>query len=1196
MSSKKSEKKPSKQVKKYEKLSEIDHVLKRGEIYAGSLVSEKITDFVCFEEGDNLHIEQQEVEIAPAFLKIFNEVLSNAIDNFFRSKNGEKMTKLNVNIDTKTGETSVENNGEHIPIEMHDTEKKYNHSLIFGELRTGSNFTEEDRETGGLNGYGIKLVNIFSDKFTVEGLDPVNKKKLVQTWTGNMKVTSEPTITTSKLKKAYTKVTYFPQFSLFGMEGYNENILNLLRKYVVDAAMITKIPVQFNGKVISVKTLLEYSKLFTDRKESKESKDGKESKDRKDETLYLKTDDCEVVLSPSKKESSLSIVSFVNGINTPRGGSHVSPWIEALFRPIIEKINKPSKPQITMADVKKFFRLFVVANVKNPRWDSQSKLELKVPTIEPEVKKSQISKIMKWSVIEDIKNIINGKEFAVLKKLEAKTNKYVRIPDHEPANFAGTKKGIECSLLVVEGLSAKTFAVTGIDKGIFGKTGHDYFGVLPLRGKILNVRKTKPLAASKNKVIKNIIQCLGLKYGVDYTKEENFRKLKYGRVIAICDSDDDGLHITGLLQNLFHYLFPSLLEREEPFFLSMQTILVRSGKNIFYDEAEFRKFVQETKEKNPNIKKIKKKYYKGLGSCNDDDILETFGNKMIEFKVDEKTDDTMKLVFHEKFTDARKTWMQQFNPQDTIFHWSGNKEEVKKVSYENFLNKEFIRFSIRDCARSIPSIMDGLKEGHRKVLFVTFLRNLKYTGNTLKVAQLAGSVAERSEYHHGEQNLLNTIIGMAQSFVGSNNIPLLFRDGAFGSRKEGGQDAAGGRYIYTKLERLTRLIFKPEDDILLNYKTEDGKSIEPDFYIPIIPMVLVNGALGIGTGWSTNIPCYNPLDLVDCIKVWLDNDGKVVFDNMSLFPRIEPWYRAHTGKLEYDEENNKYVSYGTIEDVKGKVRITELPVGYWTNDLIDLLEKLREEKKIKGYNNNSNSKRVDFLITENGDMECNIENLKLYKYISLSNMVLFSEKEVLQRYNRVDDIIDTFCRVRYSYYEKRKKYILNDLGKKIKFLGNKKRFLEEIRDQKFNLFKDVRGKKESRKKADIIQELKKRKYDEWIEEEKEENEDEEEDLEENEKKGEENDSDTTTKGYDYLLKLQINNITAEKINKLQKDIDSNIKEKEKLESLSEKEIWIQELDEFKDEYLKWLDVINNEKDVSDKKGKGKGKAKAAKGK
>jgi DNA topoisomerase-2 len=1136
----------------YTKKDPISHILDRPDMYVGSVRPRDVEEYVVVD--DKYNIRKKSVNISPAVLRIFVEPLSNIIDNVTRSRQANiKVTKISIGINEDSGEISMWNDGEVIPIELHPEEKCYNHSLIFGQLLTSSNYDdEEDREDiSGKNGLGGKVSNIFSTKFTVEGLDPSNKKKFKQTWTNNMKTSTDPQISPAKTAKGYTKVSFQPDYPRFGVEKLTSDILSLYKRYIVDMAMITKVPVFYNDEQIPVSTLSDYAKLYGD----------------SEETLTIKTKDCEVVITPS--DSDFQVVSFANGVCTPLGGTHVNAWSEAIFRPLVDKFNKPKKPQINISDVKKFFRLFVVATVKRPEFDSQSKLKLEAPEVQAEVKKTHITAISKWSVMNMIEDIIRAKELVVLKKSERKKRGYEHVEGLDPANNEGTSKSTDCTLILVEGLSAKTYASWGIQKGAFGKQGRDWFGIYPLRGKILNCRNSSPVMIAKNFIVGDVIKSLGIQYGVDYSLDENYKKLRYGRVMIITDADTDGLHISALIQNMFHCLFPTLLNREKPFITSMQTPIVRvyQGKSdiLFYDEQEYRRYVKEHSDE-----KINKKYYKGLGSSNEEDVGETFGEKLVEYYQDESTMDTMSKAFHKNFSDVRKTWIANYDPSKTVLKWQGNKQEVKRISFTDYIDTELIKFSIDDCKRSIPNVMDGLKEGHRKILYVTLLRKLKYTGKTIKVAQLAGSVSERSAYHHGEQNLSTTITTMANSYVGSNNIPLLFRDGQYGSRAEGGADAAAGRYIFTKLDAMTRLIFREEDDCLLEHIEDDGEKVEPKYYVPIIPMVLVNGCkAGIGTGWASAIPCYNPLDLIECIKAWLENGNKA-FDTdedsgitVSLLPEIKPWYRGHKGRLEQLGEGS-YMSWGVMDkDDKGKIHVTELPVGMWTSEFTKRLESLKEEKKIANYKNHSTPKEINFIITETKDgTACSEKSLKLYEPIKTTNMVLFSNEFAIKKFNSPEEIIDMFCGVRYDYYVKRKHRQLRELEREIKMMGNKKRFLEEVRDGVFRLFDEKKGKKQSRKTADIVNDLEESGYDKdsGIEEVVE---------------GEEVESKKT--GYEYLLRLQISSVTAEKIDKLKNDIANRTSEYDKLKETSEKTLWLNDLEELRTEYLKWLPVINNEK-------------------
>jgi DNA topoisomerase II len=1128
--------------KVYTKKDPISHILDRSDMYVGSKKLRNIDEYISIkDEDDNYKIVKKEINSSPAILRIFVEVLSNAIDNVERSKKAKiPCTSIKVVIDKETGETSVWNDGDIIPIELNEEEKIYNHSLIFGNLLTGSNYNdEEERLISGRNGLGSKLTNVFSTKFIVKGLDPYNQKVLEQTWTNNMRETTDPKITDTKLTKGFTKVTYFPDFKQLGLKGYTKDIVNLYSKYVIDAAMLTKVKVYLNDELIPVNDLISYSKLYDS---------------STDENLLIKYFGSEVLVTPSDI-NEFQTISFVNGVYTRLGGIHVDSWSETILRPIVEKFNKKDKtPQITIKDVKQFFRFFIVSTVVNPEFSSQDKEKLESPKIESSIKSTEINKILKWSVIGELEDIIKLKEMSILKKSEKKKKGYTKIEGMDNANNAGGKLGYQCSLILCEGLSAKTYAVAGIQKGVYEKKGRDYFGVMPLRGKLLNCRNSALSIIAKNKVITDLIQALGLRYDLDYKEDKNYKTLSYGKVILLTDSDVDGAHISGLIMNFFHALFPTLLEREDPYVVSMATPIVRvfnkGGDILFYDENRFRKFQDE------QTKSFKSKYYKGLGSTKPEDVPDTFGMKMIEYKIDINTNKNMNKVFHKKFADTRKEWLENYDPNSNFS--LDDQGELVDMNISNFLNNEVIKFSHNDCKRSIPSLFDGLKQSQRKVLFAVKKRGLTSNKPTLKVAQLGGYVAEHTNYHHGEQNLFDTIVNMAHDFVGSNNIPLLERDGMFGTRLSMGKDSASPRYIFTRMESITPYIFREEDDVLLEYVIDDGDYVEPKFYIPIIPMILVNGCEGIGTGWSSSVPAYNPLDIIECIKVWLDNDGEVIFNDpddgtvLSMLPEIKPWYRGFTGRIE--ESQKKYISYGVIEKNKDKIKVTELPIGMSTDKFKEKCEDWLIEKQIKNCKFYSTPDKVDFAITESDDgFSCNINNMGLYSYIHTTNMVMFNEKEQLRKYD-VDDIINSFCIVRYEYYAKRKKHIINTLEKDLKYIGNKARFIQEIIEKKLNIM--------NIDEEVVIKELEKRGYDREI-------------KKDSEEEG----------GYNYLLSLHVRTFTANKIKQLNNDI-ANIKDKlGNIKATSVKQLWLNDLKEFEDEYQKWLKKMEEQKNKINKKKK-----------
>jgi len=1160
---------------KYVKKDPISHVLDRPDMYVGSRLERSTEEYIC---DENFYVSQRLVRSSPAIVRIFVEILSNAIDNVVRSKiNGKyKPTCLKIDIDKKTGKTTIWNDGEFIPINIHSIENCYNHTLIFGHFMTSSNYDDtQERLLSGRNGEGAKLTNVHSTYFKVVGVDPEQKKKLTQVWKNNMKDIEEVIVEDNCVQKGFTQIEYIPDFSLFNLKNYTEDILSIYRKLMLDSAMLTKLPVFYNGDELPVHTLLEYAKMYKDdcyeyfeKSESINSEEESEVEEKsissnnnnKKEELFITTKDCEIVLLPSTKSH---IVSFVNGIYTSLGGTHVDAWTEALFRPIIEKFNKKDKPQINIKDVKNCFKLFVVASIPNPKFESQSKNKLEEPNVIPIVKKTDITKILKWDVMTDLEEMIKQKDLESIQKIERKKRGFQKIDLLEPANNEGGKLGRECTLIIVEGDSAKTYAIKGLKIGAFGKSGRDWFGVYKLRGKVLNCLTSTPSIISKNVIISGLIKSINLKVNVDYTIKENFDTLRYGRVLIITDADVDGIHISGLLQNFFYTLFPSLLQRKDAFIASMQTpiakVELQKSYKLFYDAREYEKFCDEWYKNNQN-KKLDVKYYKGLGTSDNIMISRTFGKKLVNLEGDEKTSITMNKVFHKKHADTRKDWLQKYDPRDIRLSFKGDEEEIINFKISDFLETELIKFSIDDCERSIPCVIDGLKISQRKILYSAFLKKLNYTNKkSLKVAQFSAYSAEKTAYHHGEGGLDKTIINMAQGFVGTNNVPLLYDDGQFGSRNSD-TDKASPRYISTKLEKLTKLLFRESDMPLLKQKEDDGMKIEPEYFVPILPTILLNGSVGIGTGWSCNVPCFNPIEVAEAVKSWIAKRKSIPYNKISL----KPWYRGFKGVFEKETEK-RYMCKGIIEIVDGKTCvITEIPIGMSIVKLRDILSELVEKKEIKNFVDHSGADTPNFTITEfsTGGMVCTIKNLKLFSWITLTNMSLFNVENKLHRYSSVEELLNEFCLCRYDLYEKRKIYLVKQFEYELKIVKNKKRFLEELCDRKISLFSDET--KKPKPKNELIQELRDKKYDELNEKlEKLENNEEEseydESLEEKENK----------KGFEYLLSMKFSSATKEKIEEYTREFNKLSKNFELLQKKSIEEMWCEELDEFIREYPIW---------------------------
>ena len=507
------------------------------------------------------------------------------------------------------------------------------------------------------------------------------------------------------------------------------------------------------------------------------------------------------------------------------------------------------------------------------------------------------------------------------------------------------------------------------------------------------------------------------------------------------DQDLDGSHIKGLGLNLFQDQWNSLSTLDN-FVGFMNTPILKAKKNgqerLFYNDGEYNKWKTENDTKGWTVK-----YYKGLGTSTGKEFKEYFANKKIVYFSHDgaSSDNIVDMVFNKKRTEERKEWLRNYDRNSYLDTNDNN------VSYTDFVNKELIHFSKYDCERSIPNMMDGLKISLRKILYSAFKKNLT---SEIKVAQFSGYVSEQSGYHHGEASLNAAIVGMAQDYVGSNNINLLMPNGQLGTRLQGGKDSASERYIFTQLNQITRYIYRKEDDAVLEYLEDDGFPVEPMFYVPIIPMILVNGGKGIGTGFSTDILSYSVENLISYLQRKLKDDSTEEIE-------FRPYYRGFTGTCHEFDDGKKYIVKGTYQKINDrKVRVTELPIGHWTDDFKQHIENLMEADKnkknkafVKDYNDMSTDTTVDIEITFNDPIDettdgTNLYNnfekmMKLYASLSTTNMHLFNDEEKLMKFDSEKEIIDSYFPIRLKYYQKRKDYMIDALQKELNLLSNKAR-------------------------------------------------------------------------------------------------------------------------------------------------------------
>jgi DNA topoisomerase-2 len=928
-------------------------------------------------------------------VKIFDEVLVNAIDQW--SLHPKKVSKIEV----VTGKdfVFVRNYGVSIPIKKHETEKGADGNplwipeLIFGHLLTSSNYNdEEQRVTGGRNGYGAKLANVFSSKFNIKISD--GKKIYMQTWTDNMSKVEPPDVVTSPDKICpYVSITFYPDWKRFGGPG---DFAKLVEKRTWDAAMwCSKAEVYFNKKLLKVPSLAEYAQAYVGNSP----------------IAKMHTENFDIVVAHSLS-GAFQQCSWVNGIATTKGGSHIDKVVKAL----VDELGKDKRcSTLKPAQIKASLFVFVRAVVVNPTFSSQTKAECTSKITEViDLKPKFIKDVLASGVLDDLLALGLAKVDKELKKTDgAKKSRITGIPKLDDANWAGGSRSSQCTLIVTEGDSAKALAIAGLSV-----VGRDTYGVFPLRGKPRNVRDATLKQVTENEEFSAIKKILGLQHGKVYN---SLRELRYGRIMIMTDADLDGSHIKGLVLNMFHVYWPQLIDLG--FVVSMVTPVIKAGKTWYFTEEAFRAAMQ-----GQSAPPTGTKYYKGLGTSTSAEAKEYFkqiDRLTVAFSADPKLGESMTLAFSKALADDRKVWLTNHmaKPPPGIPYG-----QVKALSVTDFVHRDLANFSAEDIKRSIPHVADGLKPSQRKVIYACLKKNLT---TDMKVAQLSGYVAEQTAYHHGEASLQGTIVNLAQNFVGANNLNLLEPSGQFGTRLAGGKDAASSRYIFTRLAPQTRKIFDPADNSILKYVVDDGEQVEPEFYAPVLPMILVNGAEGIGTGFSCYVPPYDP----EVIK----HNILCVMDQVAMAP-MKPHFKGFKGKITKTKDHT-WVMEGLVAREGSQLHVTELPPGKWIQDFKEHLDDLVDKGTIQKFENHSTETTPNFRIWGADALQDPVKELGLTKTIHTSNMYLIGPNGAVKKYNSPEEILVDYMEIRIGLYKKRKAWLLNQFESEIKWLSEKARFI-----------------------------------------------------------------------------------------------------------------------------------------------------------
>lgn len=1111
----------------HRKLDDVEHCLLRPDMFIGSVLPQPTPyeaivpaaapagDDTASTSTPPFTVEMRAATVCPALSQLFLEIATNATDHSARPNTNVRNIRVKMNEDT--GEISVFNDGESIPVRMHkQLTDKWLTTVIFSEFRCGSNYNDDELRTGaGRNGYGAKCVMCWSKRAVVSHNDGAHE--FSQTFYDNLSRMDPPLVSKSKRKTTYTEVKFLLDFERLGIADI-KSAIDYLRSFVWHLAVVTdqKINVYLDDQKLPVRNLKDYARIL--------SPDPRE-------VVYDEGENIEVAVCPLRPGAPSFSIGFVNGIPC-HSGTHVT---YALTR-VREIINSGKGAKAcSAAALKGQITIFCNLRCYNPTFTSQTKEQLSLdmrksgarwePSVafQRNLKKSSVALAVRLDqqLRDDHKAKISARSGSSAR------SKHVDVPDYEPANSAGRARREPTTLILTEGLSAKGFVVAGVPN-------RETFGIFPLRGKLRNVRGESLSTILKTVEIANLLKILG----VDLCSKEPYTdtsRLRYDRVMITCDQDVDGAHITGLCINALYVVLPELMRSDAGFVQRLATPLVRAwpkrgvadeGKE-FLTESDFEAWFGRLDA--GKRARYEVKYYKGLGTSTAREAKAIFSNLDKYLVTIDCTRDEAVLAdfFDAKLAEKRREYLRGHQVAAIDYTQA-------TIPLSEYLMGEVLPFSRYDNERSIAHVVDGFKPAQRKIMWTMCTAYRDVATPTIKVAQLSGEVAKRTWYKHGEDSLNGTAMKMAADYpICGNNMNLLTPGGMYGNRH--GDDPASPRYVFTCCEAIASYVFPESDFPVLDMLECEGHVIEPACMVPVLPIVLCNGTSGVGTGWSSDVPCFDPRTIIEWCRLY---NARTVSGSPAPPLDPTPWIEGFRGKI--GRVGDRFVATGMVEQVDERtLRITDLPMP--TNAFL-FSDKKKSDAKFKDEHPHrltisSTDTTVNVLMQF--DAPIADKTLKFLKSraclsISLSNMHLWSVHGFApHHYDTVLSIAEAHAEVRLLTYGKRREHQICELRNFIARISDEHRFVRRVIETKGSLVF-------MRAKADVVRDL---------------------------------ESDGFAKidgGYDHLLKLPFSSATAELLEKLKGD---RVKAEAQLDALintTVHDMWERELVELAAAYDEFL--------------------------
>lgn len=609
---------------KYKSLTPEEHVLHRPGTYIGSTVTEDAEMFIL-EDG---RFVKRTVKYNPGFIKLFDEIISNSVDESKRK--GTKLDTIKVEVDTTKNSIQVYDNGG-IEVVLHKETNMYVPHMIFGTLRSGSNFSDSDNRTWvGTNGLGSSLCNIFSEEFKVETAD--SKHRFTMTWKENMSKNTEAKI--DRTSQHYTRITYKPDLKRFGMKNIDDDSFKIMEKRVYEIAGCNpNLTIYFNGKRIIMNSFKDYCQMYIEDNGL---------------LIYEENKDWQVGISVSPT-GSFQQVSYVNCVNTFDGGTHNDHILNQIIPSLREKISKKFKTDIMPGQIKNHMFLFINATVINPAFSSQTKEKLitDIKNFGTEIKLTDkfINSIYKSEITNSITDWLDQKKVADEKKAEREANKAiakVKVDKLIDCKWAGTDKKDKCRLILTEGDSAMAAYRSNRDPNVDAG--------LALRGKSLNVRDLPKSKVMDNAEIMAVMAAMGLKFGespIKFDQKGNIieDKTRFGTIQIYTDADVDGTACAALILNYIHKFWPDLIRAHKVARAETPVLIVEHKKTKkekwFYYDFEYKEWCE-----GKNLNDYDIHYMKGLGALNGKQSAEIYKNPHLYFyELDDFAEESMQHWF-----------------------------------------------------------------------------------------------------------------------------------------------------------------------------------------------------------------------------------------------------------------------------------------------------------------------------------------------------------------------------------------------------------------------------------------------------------------------------------------------------------------------------------------------------------------------